>query len=49
MEEKDKTAEDTQKLTKKKDKKITIIINGKERKISQQSQYILDMLTLDDE
>lgn len=36
------------KPTKKPDKKITIIINGKEKKISQQSQYIIDMLTLDD-
>lgn len=26
-----------------------IVINGKERKISKQSQYILDMLILDDE
>lgn len=30
------------------EKYITVIINGKERKISVQSQYILDMLTIDD-
>lgn len=37
------------KPTKKKEEKyITIIVNGKEKKISVQSQYILDMLTVDD-
>lgn len=30
------------------EKYITVIINGKERKISVQSQYILDMLTIED-
>lgn len=32
-----------------KEKFITIIVNGKEKRISKQSQYILDMLTIDDE
>ena len=30
------------------EKYITVIINGKEKKISVQSQYILDMLTIND-
>lgn len=33
----------------KKEKFIIIVVNGKEKKISPQSQYILDMLTIDDE
>lgn len=31
------------------EKFITVIINGKPRKISAQSQYILDMLTVEEE
>lgn len=30
------------------EKYITVLINGKEKKISVQSQYILDMLTIED-
>jgi hypothetical protein len=48
MSEENKEVKETPKLTRKKDKTVTIIVNGKEKKISQQSQYILDMLTFDD-